>query len=111
MNRARRTDLPGLTQHVMIRSIPEVDLFRGDADKRSLALRIARVLETEDVRITFASFMSNHVHLELQLGDASVSRFMHRVGTGYVLTYNLTHGRHGRLLDDRFLSKVVDTDE
>lgn len=107
MIRQRRTDSPGLTQHVMVRAIPEVALFRDDQDRRSLLLRLARVLEHEDARVLSFALLTTHLHLLLQIGAASLSAIMHKLDTGYTLAYNARHRRHGRVLDDRFLSKVV----
>src|SRR5438128_1905568 len=106
----RHSDLPGLTHHVMLRSIPEVPLLRDSQDNRSLGLRIARVLSKVDARILAFAFMRTHLHLLIQIGLASLSDIIHRITTGYVLKYNARHGRSGRLLDNHFLSKVVDSE-
>jgi hypothetical protein len=41
--------------------------------------------------------MSNHFHLLLRTADIPLSRFMRRLLTGYVVTFNLRHNRSGHL--------------
>jgi len=40
-----------------------------------------------------------------------LSQFMRRFLTGYVITYNNRHGRHGHLFQNRYKSIVCDEDE
>jgi putative transposase len=52
--------------------------------------------------------MTNHAHLLLRSGPLGLPKFMRRFLTGYAVTYNLRHLRHGHLFQDRYHSIVCD---
>jgi REP element-mobilizing transposase RayT len=66
-------------------------------------------LETQ-TKIYAWALMPNHVHILLRSGLPGLSKFMRRLLTGYAVTYNLRHGRHGHLFQNRFKSIVCDED-
>ncbi len=54
--------------------------------------------------------MTNHAHLLVRNGPDSISGFMRRVLTGYAITYNRRHRRHGHLFQNRYKSIICDED-
>jgi len=50
--------------------------------------------------------MTNHAHLLLKSGPAGISGFMRKLLTGYAISYNLRHKRHGYLFQNRYKSIV-----
>ena len=54
--------------------------------------------------------MSNHVHILLRTGPGGLPKYMRRLLTGYAITYNRRHSRHGYLFQDRYKSIVCDED-
>ena len=54
--------------------------------------------------------MSNHAHLLVCSGTAGLAKFMRRLLTGYAVSYNLRHRRHGHLFQNRYKSMVCDGD-
>jgi putative transposase len=66
--------------------------------------------ETEMVIYAWA-LITNHAHILLRSsGLAGLSKFMRRLLTGYAITYNRRHKRHGHLLQNRYKSIVCDED-
>lgn len=56
--------------------------------------------------------MPNHYHLVLEeLVDGGVTRFMHKLGTGYTMYFNKKYDRVGSLFQGTFKAVQVDTDE
>jgi len=56
------------------------------------------------------SVMANHAHILLKSGIRGLSYFMRRFLTGYAITYNIRHRRHGHLFQNRYKSIVCDED-
>jgi len=64
------------------------------------------------VEILAFCFMPNHIHLLLkQLKDDGISRFMQKVGTGYVSYFNKKYRRMGHLFQARFGAIHIKTEE
>jgi len=64
--------------------------------------------ESPLVAIAAYCLMGNHFHLLLQeKSDHGISKFMHKIGTGYTKYFNLQHERIGNLLVKPFRSKHV----
>jgi len=64
------------------------------------------------VDIVCFCLMPNHFHLILkQLIDNGISKFMHKLGTGYVNYFNEVQDRTGVLFEGRFKSILIENDE
>jgi putative transposase len=54
----------------------------------------------------------NHYHLLVkQISDGGVSKFMHRLGTGYTMHFNDKNKRSGSLFQGRFKAVHIETNE
>jgi hypothetical protein len=53
------------------------------------------------------SLMTNHVHQQTQTLTTSLSKTMHRQGTGYAQYFNRRHNRQGHLFQNRYKSLLV----
>lgn len=63
------------------------------------------------VRIGAYCLMGNHPHLLLQeMVEGGITRFMHKVGTGYTMYFNLIHDRIGNLFVKPFRSRHIAND-
>ena len=64
------------------------------------------------VEIVCFCLMPTHFHLILkQLIDKGISKFMHKLGTGYVNYFNGEQKRTGTLFEGRFKSILIENDE
>lgn len=64
------------------------------------------------VAIGAYALMRNHPHLLIQeKTENGISRFMHKVGTGYTMYFNLKYRRIGNLLVKPFRSKCIGDDD
>jgi hypothetical protein len=54
------------------------------------------------------ALMSNHLHILLCSGALGLANFMRRLLTGYAVSYNLKHRRHGHVFQNRYKSIVRD---
>ncbi len=64
------------------------------------------------VEILCYCLMPNHFHLVLkQLKPNGISKFMHKLGTGYTLYFNQKHKRSGRLFQNSFRGILIEDDK
>lgn len=96
----------------MMRTLPELPLlFRDDDDRRSFTLRLARIAQEEDYRLLAVALMPNHAHIVGQTGPTPLWHVMKRLISGYASTFNRKYGRRGYVLEDRYRSKLVSTQD
>lgn len=110
MPRQARLDAPGTLHHVIIRGIERKKIVNDDRDRQDFVFRMGS-LATETKTLIYAwALMSNHAHILLRSGPSGLSRYMSRFLTGYAISYNLRHDRHGHLFQNRYKSIVCEED-
>lgn len=58
------------------------------------------------------SLMPNHFHFQVkELMENGVSKFFRKLGTSYVMYFNLRYKRTGRLFESQYKSVLIETDE
>ncbi len=104
MPRQARIDAPGALHHIIIRGIERKAIFKDNADRANFLKRLALIIsETETVCYAWV-LMTNHVHLLLKTGLAPIATVMRRLLTGYAVSFNRRHRRHGHLFQNRYKS-------
>jgi putative transposase len=110
MPRIARLDTPGLLHHIMIRGIERRRIFNDDKDRENLIERLSVLLpETKTLCYAWA-FLSNHAHFLLRSGPRGIAGLMRRLLTGYAVSYNRRHSRHGQLFQNRYKSVICQED-
>jgi putative transposase len=110
MPRLTRLDSPGILHHVMIRGIERKKIFRDNKDRDNFIDRLS-VLIPETKTICYAwAFMPNHAHFLFRSGPPGISTLMRRLLTGYAVTFNRRHRRHGQLFQNRYKSILCQED-
>jgi len=109
MGRARRIDVPGW-HHVTCRAVDEVDVLAGETEKELFARQLGIVVRRFGWSCLSYCVMSNHYHLLLRLGDATLTRGVHRLNSVFAHEYNEVHERRGHVFGDRFASKPIQTE-
>ena len=97
--------------HIMCRSVSEFPLFRDDDDKLYYLGLLKRYTEKFKCRIYAYCLLDNHLHLHLDPRGYDVSKFMHSTNVAYVRYYNKKYNRHGHVFQERFESRILDSDE
>ena len=110
MPRQARLDAPGTLHHVILRGIEKREIVDDDKDRQNFIQRLGGLAEETETKIYAWSLMTNHAHLLLRSGPLSLPKFMRRFLTGYAVTYNLRHLRHGPLFQNRYHSILCDED-
>jgi putative transposase len=110
MPRKARIDAPGALHHIIIRGIEQRKIFYDDPDRNNFLKRLDVVL-TETSTPCFAwSLIPNHLHLLLRTGITPIATVMRRLLTGYAVSFNHRHRRHGQLFQNRYKSILCQED-
>jgi putative transposase len=110
MPRQARIDAPGALQHIIVRGIERRKIFADDADRTAFVDRLGRVLTESGTTCYAWTLMPTHVHVLLQTGKVPVATVMRRLLTGYAVTFNRRHRRHGHLFQNRYQSILCQPD-
>ena len=110
MPRTARLDAPGLLHHVMIRGIEGRRIFRNNKDREDFIERLEKLCPEMQITCYAWAFMSNHAHFLFRTGSKSLSTFMRRLLTGYVIAFNRRHKRKGQLFQNRYKSIICQED-
>ena len=110
MPRQARLDSPGTLHHVIIRGIEKRRIVDDKVDRARLVQRMEDLSKETGTSVYAWSVMTNHAHILLKSGNRGLSYFMRRFLTGYAITYNIRHKRHGHLFQNRYKSIVCDKD-
>ncbi len=110
MPRKARLDAPGVLHHVIIRGIEQKNIFRSRGDRLDFVDRLSRLVP-ETLTACYAwALMGNHAHFLLRSGPEGIARLMRRLLTGYAVSFNRRHGRHGQLFQNRYKSFICQED-
>jgi putative transposase len=110
MPRQARLDAPGTLHHVIVRGIEKRRIVDDRWDRGNFVLRMGQVASDTETAIYAWALMTNHAHILLRSGTGGLPKFMRRLLTGYAITYNRRHKRHGHLFQNRYKSIVCDED-
>jgi len=110
MPRTARLDTPGLLHHIMIRGIERRKIFNDDKDRENIIERLSILLPETKTQCCAWSFLSNHAHFLFRSGPHGIARLMRRLLTGYAVSYNKRHRRHGQLFQNRYKSVICQED-
>ena len=110
MPRTSRLDTPGLLHHVMIRGIERRRIFDDKKDCENFIERLSSLLPETKTSCYAWVFMFNHAHFLFRSGPPGISTLMRRLLTGYAVSYNRRHKRHGQLFQNRYKSIICQED-
>jgi putative transposase len=110
MVRPLRIHLPGGCYHVTLRGNHQQDIFSLDSDRVLLNSIVECSLGKCGARIHAYCWMSNHLHLLVQVGNEPLGSFVRQVASGYARSYQLRLETTGHLFERRYHAILVDTD-
>jgi putative transposase len=110
MPRLARLDAPGVLHHIIIRGIERRAIFKDEYDRENFVERLSTLVpETQSICYAWV-LMSNHAHFLLRSGPGGVAQLMRRLLTGYAVSFNRRHRRHGQLFQNRYKSIICQED-
>ena len=96
--------------HVSARGIGKQTIFENDDDRQEFLELMRDCCRDRDVTVVAWCLMSDHVHLVLADYEDGMSAAMQRLLLTYVRRFNKRTGRTGRLFQNRFDRRALDTD-
>ena len=110
MPRQARIDAPGALHHIICRGIERRNIFRGKKDYGDFVARLAAIVSETKTPCYAWALIPNHFHLLLKTGTVPIATVMRRLLTGYAVSFNHRHHRHGHLFQNRYKSILCQED-
>jgi REP element-mobilizing transposase RayT len=104
MPRKARIDAPGALHHIIVRGIERKAIFKDVSDRENFLDRFSTLVSESETGCCGWALMTNHVHMILKTGLSPVATVMRRLLTGYAVSFNRRHRRHGQLFQNRYKS-------
>ncbi|WP_245983580.1 transposase [Ammoniphilus oxalaticus] len=110
MARKHRIWYPGASYHIMCRGNRRHDIFRDDEDREYYLSILLHVQSKFPHLLHSYCLMTNHVHLQIQTKDDSISKIMKRINMLYSIYVNRKYNVVGYLFQGRYRSELIDSD-
>ncbi|MDP3939055.1 MAG: transposase [Deltaproteobacteria bacterium] len=108
MARKPRVHAPGALYHVMLRGNAGADLFFSDRDRVLLEGLIAEGVARFAHRVHAYCWMTNHLHLAIQVGAVPLSKVIHNLAFRYAGWLNRQQGGVGHVFQRRYEARLID---
>lgn len=110
MPRRPRIHQPGGFYHVTLRGNHQRDIFFSTGDRAVLNSIVAKAIEKYEARIHAYCWMSNHIHLLIQVGEAPLSEPMRQIAGEYARMVLSRLQISGHLFERRYFASLVTVD-
>lgn len=110
MPRPPRLHVPGGVYHVVLRGNHRLPIFTMPGDRVMLDALVAETLERFNARVHAYCWMSNHLHLALQVADTPLGPIVRRIAGVYARRVQRRLPTTGHLFERRYRSVLVDAD-
>ena len=110
MARRLRLHVPGGFYHVTLRGNHRAPIFFRSADRDLWERFLADSLERFGARLHAYCWMTNHVHMVIQVSEFPLGRIILRTASAYARTVQLRLETTGHLFERRYHAVLVDAD-
>ena len=110
MPRKNRVWYPGAIYHIMGRGNRRTDIFKDEEDRLVYLANLLEAKETYDFNLYSYCLMTNHVHLQIQTKEVSISAIMKLINTNYAIYFNRKYSFVGHLFQDRYRAEIIEKD-
>jgi REP element-mobilizing transposase RayT len=111
MARRLRLHAPGAFYHVTLRGNHQQPIFFRNDDRDLMERVVADALERLVAKVHAYCWMTNHVHLLVQVSDVPLGRLMLRIASTYARTVQLRLKTTGHLFERRYHATLIDADK
>lgn len=103
----------GIPYHIYNRGNRKENIFLSEKDYRRFLIKLKVYKEKFDIMLFAYCLMSNHFHLLIQQNNdqLGITKFMLALSTSYAKYFNIKYEMVGRLFQERFQAKTVETEE
>lgn len=110
MPRQIRLHVPGGFYHVTLRGNHRQPIFFTDADRDLLDGLVADAIEQLAARVHAYCWMTNHLHMLVQISDAPLGQLILRIASQYARAVQARLETTGHLFERRYHAVLVDAD-
>ena len=110
MPRPPRLHVPGGCYHVVLRGNHREAIFSRPADRCALNEILAEVIERFSIRVHAFCWMTNHLHLLMQIAERPLGHVMQRIAMRYSRYRHRLLRTTGHLFERRYKARLVDVD-
>ncbi len=110
MPRKPRLHVAGSVYHVMLRGNGGQRIFSGKDDRNNFESHVAAGVKRYDHRVHAYCWMSNHVHLAVQVGNVPLGRIIQDLASRYARSVNARRRKTGHLFQGRYRAILVEAD-
>ena len=110
MPRKPRLHLPGGIYHVILRGNNRRRIFSSPADRVHLNQLVGRATARLHAKVHAFCWMTNHLHLAIQVGEQPLGRLMQWIGSRYAYYYNRQQRQTGHVFERRYQAILVDAE-
>jgi REP element-mobilizing transposase RayT len=110
MPRRLRIHVPGGFYHVTLRGNHQRKIFQSDTDAALLDEIVERAVEKYRARIHAYCWMSNHIHLLVQVGVDPLAAFMRQIASEFARAMQRKMDTTGHYFERRYHATLVDVE-
>lgn len=110
MPRSLRLHVAGGFYHVTLRGNHRQAIFFRDADRELLNRIVAESLACLQARLHAYCWMTNHMHMLIQVSDVPLGKLILRIASKYARTVQVRLETTGHLFEKRYHAVLVDAD-
>jgi len=110
MPRARRVHVPGGHYHVILRGNHRQPIFGQPGDRDRWEGIVAEALLDHGATLHAYCWMTNHVHMLVQVQSVPLGQVVHRMASRYARWFQRQLATTGHLFERRYLAILVPTD-
>lgn len=110
MSRKHRIWYPGACYHIMCRGNHRQDIFRDEEDRQFYLTTLRQVQKLIPFHLHSYCLMTNHVHLQVETTQISISEIMKRINMLYSIYFNNKYSFVGHLFQGRYRAELIETD-
>jgi REP element-mobilizing transposase RayT len=110
MARKPRLHVPGAFYHVTLRGNHRQPVFVEPADRAWLESAVAHCTAETGTRVHAYCWMTNHIHLLVEVGQVPLGVLMQRVASPYARHMQQRTGTTGHFFERRHHAEIVDTE-
>lgn len=110
MPRQRRVHVPGGLYHAVLRGNHRQTIFGSSDDYRCFEDIVARAVERYGANLFAYCWMTNHVHLAIQVAEAPLGSVMAIVASRYARAKQRAVATTGHLFERRYRARLIDAD-
>ena len=111
MPRPLRDQVEGGIYHLVSRGVRKLPIFTDDRDRERFLWLLEVTADRYGWQIHAYCLMTNHFHLLVTTPDPNVSAGMQYLNGRYCQWFNWRHGYEGHVVERRFFSVLMETDE